>query len=302
MSSSAPQPTSAAFELACIQLTVQDDKPANIKNAIEHIERAAARGAQVIALPECWNCPYSNAKFPEYAEEVPEAGTAAAAVQARADKWPSVKALSDAAARLRVHVVGGSLPERRGDKLYNTSTVYSPSGDLIGKYSKIHLFDIDIPGKMTFKESDTLSGGSNLCYFEVNGIRIGIAICYDIRFPELFLIYSQKVNCHCILVPGAFNTTTGPRHWELLQRARAVDNQVYVSAISPARLPGASYQAWGHTSIVSPWGNVVATTDHDQDIVYGVISLEEVEGMRSQIPALFQRRNDLYQVMSTALE
>ena len=198
----------------------------NIANAVRHINEAVEGGARVVALPECWNCPYENKAFPVYCEEIPEVGDDSI----DASSSPSINALSCAAREHRVWVVGGSVPETRGGKLYNTATVFSPSGELIAKYSKIHLFDIDIPGKMTFKESDTLTGGNHVACFNVGNLKIGVAICYDIRFPELFLVYARKHQCHVMLVPGAFNTTTGPRHWELLQRARAVDNQVRRSA------------------------------------------------------------------------
>jgi omega-amidase len=195
----------------------------------------------VVALPECWNCPYSNAKFPEYAEEIPEAVSDGPSAAQLADS-PSIQSLCSAAKDHGIWIVGGSVPERRGDSLFNTCVVVDPDGVIRSKYSKIHLFDIDIPGKMTFKESDSLTGGSALATVEIHGVRVGIAICYDIRFPELFLAYHKRHQVECMLIPGAFNTTTGPRHWELLQRARAVDNQVWVSAISPSRVPGASYQ------------------------------------------------------------
>jgi len=117
------------------------------------------------------------------------------------------------------------------------------------------LFDIDVPGKITFKESDTLSPGDNLTIIDSPWGKIGVGICYDIRFPELAMLMREK-GVGLMVYPGAFNTTTGPLHWELLQRARAVDNQVFVATASPARNPDSSYQAWGHSSLISPWGEV----------------------------------------------
>ena len=145
-------------------------------------------------------------------------------------------------------MIGGTIPERslEDNKLYNTCTVWSPEGSLLATYRKIHLFDIDIPGGITFKESDVLSAGNSLAVFTIGGRKVGIGICYDMRFSELSRLY-RNLGCDLLIYPGAFNMKTGPLHWELLARARATDNQVYVSTISPARDKSAGYVAWGHS-------------------------------------------------------
>ncbi|KAG8509523.1 Omega-amidase NIT2 [Galemys pyrenaicus] len=183
----------------------------------------------------------------------------------------------------------------------------------------IHLFDIDVPGKITFQESKILSPGDNFSTFNTRGsvvqhriadgsliscafsvvttayCRVGLGICYDIRFAELAQIYAQR-DCQLLVYPGAFNMTTGPAHWELLQRGRALDNQLYVATVSPARDDKASYVAWGHSTVVSPWGEVLAKAGTEETIVYSDIDLKKLAEIRQQIPIYNQKRSDLYAV------
>ena len=289
---------SKSIRFAAIQLGVVVDKAANHAEAQARIEEAVSHGARLISLPECWNSPYSNASFPTYAEPI-----AAASEPIDEVASPSTALLRSLARRHGVWIVGGSIPERdpADGALYNTCTVWSPDGALLVKYRKMHLFDIDVPGKITFRESDTLKAGGQLATFEpMAGLKIGVGICYDMRFPELARLYALS-GCTMLVYPGAFNTTTGPLHWELLQRSRAVDNQLWFSAISPARNPDTTaYQAWGHTSVVSPWGEVVATTEHQPAIVYADIDLAAVETVRANIPVLKQRRTDVYTLHETS--
>ncbi|KAJ3080682.1 hypothetical protein HK102_002887 [Quaeritorhiza haematococci] len=170
----------------------------------------------------------------------------------------------------------------------------------MAKEAGIHLFDINIPNKIRFQESETLSPGNSLTHIPTEYGLIGIGICYDMRFPELAMIAARK-GCVAMIYPGAFNTTTGPLHWELLQRARAVDNQMYVAACSPARDPDpspGSYLAWGHSTIVDPMGAVVATTEEKEDIVYAEVDVEKVKVAREGIPVSRQRRFDVYKDVS----
>uniref|UniRef100_A0A0B7BE83 omega-amidase n=1 Tax=Arion vulgaris TaxID=1028688 RepID=A0A0B7BE83_9EUPU len=266
------------FKLALVQMAVGISKSDNIANAVKFIAEAAKVGANIVTLPECFNSPYGTKHFPEYAEPIP---------------GPSTQALAEAAKENSVYVVGGSIPERDGDKLYNTCTIFNPKGELVTQHRKIHLFDIDVPGKITFKESEVLSSGNQLTMFHTPYCSIGVGICYDIRFAEMAQIYASK-GCSLLLYPGAFNMTTGPAHWEALQRGRALDNQVYVATVSPARDFTAGYIAWGHSSIVNSWGEVIATTDEKESIVYADIDLGEVEDVRNMIPLRNQRRYDLY--------
>ncbi|TDH70592.1 hypothetical protein CCR75_005001 [Bremia lactucae] len=280
------------FKLALCQIAVGDDKQKNIALATAAVTEAATNAAQVVSLPECWNSPYSTASFPQYAESIPETKA-----NLNENDHPSTFALSQLAAKFQIYLVGGSIPEKdTADKFYNTSVIFSPEGEILGKHRKVHLFDIDVPGKITFKESDTLSPGDSVTLFDTPYCKIGVGICYDIRFPELSMLM-KKHGAKVLLFPGAFNLTTGPAHWELLQRARAVDNQLYVAATSPARGPEGGYQAWGHSSVISPWGEVVATCGHGESIVYGEVNLEKVEEMRNNIPTSNQTRSDLYELV-----
>jgi len=273
---------SLKFKLALIQLTVGPNKLDNLKRATQLIKEAATNGAQLVTLPECFNSPYGTGYFAEYAETLDQ---------------ESANCLSTAASDNKVHVIGGSFPEKKDGKLFNTCMVWGPKGDLLAVHRKMHLFDIDIPGKIRFQESETLSPGNELTTFQFGEYcQVGIGICYDMRFAEMAQLYAKK-GCQLLVYPGAFNTTTGPAHWELLQRSRAVDNQVYVATASPARIADSTYKAWGHSSVVSPWGEVIATTEHDEDIVYADIDLEYLHQIRDQIPLTRQRRTDVYEVV-----
>lgn len=210
----------------------------------------------IVALPECFNSPYGTKFFPEYAEEIPSGETSLA--------------LSKIAKELKIYLIGGTIPERKNNKLYNTCTVWNPEGTMEAIYRKMHLFDIDIPGEITFKESDSLTGGSELAMFNVGDVKIGLGICYDIRFEELAKLYRKK-GCNMLIYPGAFNMKTGPLHWELLARGRANDNQSFVAVISPARDASAGYIAYGHSMVVDPWANILTSAKADEEIVMAEI-------------------------------
>ncbi|KAL3497433.1 hypothetical protein ACH5RR_040165 [Cinchona calisaya] len=281
-----PTPPITKFKIGLCQLSVTADKERNILHARTAIEEAAEKGAKLVVLPEIWNGPYSNDSFPVYAEDI-DAGF---------DKSPSTAMLSEVARLLKITIIGGSIAERHGDKLYNTCCVFDTDGKLKAKHRKIHLFDIDIPGKISFKESKTLTAGESPTIVDTEVGRIGIGICYDIRFQELAVLYAAR-GAHLICYPGAFNMTTGPLHWELLQRARATDNQLYVATCSPARDANAGYVAWGHSSLVGPFGEVIATTEHDEAIIIAEVDYSQIEFRRTNLPLEKQRRGDLYQLV-----
>ncbi|KAL9230413.1 hypothetical protein vseg_005768 [Gypsophila vaccaria] len=281
-----PTPTIPKFKIALCQLLVTADKEKNIDHARKAIVDAAEKGAKLVLLPEIWNSPYANDSFPIYAEDIDAGGT----------ESPSTAMLSEVSSALKITIVGGSIPERVGDRVYNTCCVFDTEGKLIAKHRKIHLFDIDIPGKISFKESDTLTAGETPTIVDTEVGRIGIGICYDIRFQELAMIYAAR-GAHLLCYPGAFNMTTGPLHWELLQRARAVDNQLYVATCSPARDARAGYVAWGHSTLVGPFGEVLATTEHDEETIIAEIDYSIIEQRRSNLPLEKQRRGDLYQLV-----
>ncbi|KAI7900761.1 carbon-nitrogen hydrolase [Cokeromyces recurvatus] len=273
--------SSSLFKLALVQIGAGFDKSKNLSHAKAKILEAAKNGAQVVVLPECFNSPYGTKYFPEYAENL-EGGE-------------SVKMLSDAAKEGNVYLIGGSIPEKEEStgKIYNTLTAYDPFGKMIAKHRKVHLFDIDITGQIRFKESDVLSEGDWLTHIETKYGKLGVGICYDMRFPEMAMIAARK-GCLAMIYPGAFNMTTGPLHWELLQRARAVDNQMYVAACGPARDVNADYVAWGHSTIVDPKGEVIATCDEKETIIYADIDPANVQTYRKYLPLYDQRRFDIY--------
>ncbi|KAJ1847575.1 Omega-amidase nit3, partial [Coemansia sp. RSA 2703] len=166
-------------------------------------------------------------------------------------------------------------------------------GDLLAKHRKVHLFDINFPGRMVFQESEVLSAGNELTQFATPWGAVGLGICYDVRFPEMAMVAARR-GCLMMVYPGAFNTTTGPLHWELLMRARAMDNQIFVAACSPARDENAEYHAWGHSTVVDPYARVVASTDEKEGIVYADVDLSLVDEVRKAIPIYTQRRFDVY--------
>ncbi|KAI5454743.1 Omega-amidase nit3 [Naganishia albida] len=290
------------FKLALVQLAgLGKDKSKNLALARAGVRKAVQEGkANVVVLPEIFNSPYAVTAFRQYAEAIPASFPVPAADLASSES-ESVAALSGMAKENGVWLIGGSIPEieKNTDKIYNTCTVYNPAGDLVVKHRKVHLFDIDIPGKQTFKESETLTGGTTLNTFETPFGKIGLGICYDIRFPEMAMIAARQ-GCVAMIYPSAFNTTTGPIYWTLLQRARAVDNQIYVAMCSPARHPDASYQAYGHSSIVNPAGQVLAEADENEAIVYADIDPQFLAETRRGLPVTVQRRFDVYPDVSKA--
>ncbi|KAI0253888.1 carbon-nitrogen hydrolase [Lactifluus subvellereus] len=306
MSTVPPPPAFKPFNLALIQLgQIGADKAANLKHARDMIRKAAsgegAGGAQgkpdLIVLPECFNSPYGHVHFPVNAEPIGFRKGEKYSVEGSQSE--SVKMLSEAAKTEGVWLLGGSIPEKdpSDGNIYNTSTVYSPQGELVATHRKVHLFDIDIPGKIKFKESDTLTGGSTTNFFDTEFARVGLGICYDVRFPELAMI-SARQGCHVLIYPGAFNTTTGPLNWELLQRARAVDNQVFFSMCSPARDLTAGYHAWGHSSAFDPMGLKLVEAEDGETILHTRIDLQR---RPAGIPVTTQRRFDVYPDVSKGL-
>ena len=273
------------IKFAGIQMAVCANKSANLERASYLVEKAVTGGANVVCLPECFNSPYGTRYFKEYAEIIPGNTT---------------NHLSELAKRYKIHLIGGSIPESRKSELYNTCCVFGPDGGMLAKFSKVHLFDIDIPGKIRFQESDVLSAGQNIALFDVHGIKFGIGICYDIRFPELAHLMRLR-GVEVLLYPGAFNMVTGPIYWELLTRARAVDNQVYVASIAPARDENASYVSWGNSVIVDPTGKVAAGCDEKEDIIYCDFDRELIRSVRESIPTSLQKRHDLYEFKDKSL-
>ena len=284
------------MKLALIQIAAQTEKEASLQLAESYIRKAAAEGADLAVLPEMFCCPYSTENFPVYAES--ENGMCRTRMAA-------------AARENRVFLVAGSMPELDSDgRVYNTSYVFDREGKQIARHRKVHLFDINVEGGQYFRESDTLSAGDQITTFEIettefensgkssascsSPLRCGLMICYDIRFPEFAMKMAQK-GASLVIVPAAFNMTTGPAHWELLFRARALDDQVFMAGCSQARNAEAGgYISYGHSIVVSPWGEVLAQMDEREGMIIQEIDLSVPDRIREQLPVLKQRRTDLY--------
>ncbi|KAF2925718.1 hypothetical protein DAI22_06g073400 [Oryza sativa Japonica Group] len=278
-----PQPNATKYKVALLQLPVSPRKEENIARARARLDAAAAAGATLVVLPEIWNCPYSMETLPSHGEDI-DGGAS-----------PSVSMLSEVAARRRITIVGGSIPERSSGRLFNTCCVIGPDGQIKAKHRKLHLFEIDIPGDITFRESDTFTAGQEPTIVDTDVGRIGIGICHDIRFPELAMLYRSR-GAHLICYPSAFNMSTGQLLWDLMQKSRAVDNQLFVVTCSPARDPNAEsdYMIWGHSSLIGPFGEVIATAGHEEATVVGEIDHSMIQTIRDNLPLEMQRREDLY--------
>lgn len=266
------------LRVGLVQMSVGSCKATNIATAVKLIKSAATSGAKLVTLPECFNSPYGTQYFKEYAEPIP---------------GNSTSAISAAAKENNVHIIAGSIPEVDSGKLYNTCCIFNPAGNMVGKHRKIHLFDIDVPGKIRFQESEVLEAGNEPTMFEIGNRKIGVGICYDIRFPELAMRYRRE-GAEVLVYPGAFNMTTGPAHWEKLQIARALDNQLFVLTASPARDESATYHAWGHSMIVSPWGEVLAEAGSEEQVIVHDLDFSVLSSTRQNIPISTQRRPECY--------
>lgn len=267
------------LRVGLIQMDVVKEKEQNIAKAKEMIKKVVNKGAEFIILPEMFNCPYNASIFPKYAEKEGEY------------TWQELSAI---AKENQVFLVGGSIPEfDEQNRVYNTSYIFDNEGNQIGKHRKIHLFDIDVEGGQTFRESDTLTAGDSITVFETPYGKMGVVICYDFRFPELSRIIVQN-GAKFIIVPGAFNMTTGPAHWEILFRTRAVDNQVYTIGVAPARNYNSSYVSYGNSIIVDPWGSIVNRLGEEENVLIEDLDLDKIEKVRKELPLLKHIRNDVY--------
>jgi len=272
------------FRAALLQMRVSESKEDNLSRAAAMVGEAAAKGADLVVLPEMFNCPYQTELFPRYAEV--EGGTS----------W---QRLSQLAAAHKIILVGGSMPERdRDGRIYNTCFVFDQSGRAIAKHRKMHLFDIAVRNGQHFKESDTLSAGNKAVVFPTSFGVIGVMVCFDLRFPELARLLVDR-GAEVVIVPGAFNMTTGPAHWELLFRARALDNQCWFLGAAPARDASAGYVSYGHSLATDPWGDVIGHLDEQEGILLVDIDRERTAAIRDQLPLLHHRRRDVYRLHLT---
>lgn len=271
------------MKISLLQMKTLATPEENVKKIKAMLQIAKAAGAEMAVLPEMCCCPYENEAFVRYAMP--------------ADS-PFLMKLAEAAKALGIYLVAGSVPEADAGKIYNTSFVYDPKGECIARHRKVHLFDINVPGGQYFMESDTFTPGKEITSFDTPWGRFGLMICYDIRFPEMARLTAQNPDpfsrTNAIIVPAAFNLTTGPAHWEISFRMRALDQQIFMVGCAPARDENSSYQAWGHSIVTDPWGSVMVQMEEDEGIVTVELDLDRVGKVREQLPLLKHRRTDLY--------
>jgi predicted amidohydrolase len=271
---------SDSLRVSVVQMNSRDDKAKKIETALRLIDQAAAEGGRLIALPEIWSFLGSDEGSREAAETIP---------------GPTIELLAERARRHDVYIHAGSIQEvRDGDpRMYNTTALIDPRGDIIAKYSKIHMFDVVLDGVATYQESATVSPGDEIVLADVDGFTVGLSICYDIRFPELYRILALR-GAEIIMHPAAFTLTTGKDHWEVLIRARAIENTVYM--VSPAQV-GSDAEGkwcWGRSMIVNPWGTVVATAPDEETVITATLDRALLDRVRRQVPSLNNRMPDRY--------
>lgn len=269
------------IKIAAIQMSTVADKMENVRTVKTYLEKIKDENPDFVILPEMFCCPYQTENFPIYAEK--EGG-------------PVWQQLSGYAKQYGIYLIGGSMPEKDAEgNVYNTSYIFDREGKQIGKHRKVHLFDIDVKGGQTFKESDTLTAGDRETVFDTEFGKMGVMLCFDIRFPELSRMMVND-GAKVIFVPAAFNMTTGPAHWELSFRTRALDNQIYMVGCAPARDVSAGYISWGHSIVTDPWGRVTDMLDEKKGILLAELDMDYEEQVREELPLLKSRRKDIYQL------
>ncbi len=268
------------IKIAVCQIKTETDKAESMRKTEAMIAEASQNGADIVVLPEMFNCPYSNKYFRGFAE---------------AENGESVDTMSSWARDNGIILVGGSIPEKDGDKLHNTCFVFDRSGNVIARHRKAHMFDVEFENGISFKESKHFSPGNEITVFDTEYGKMGVIVCFDIRFPELSRAMAKR-GAQIIFCPAQFNMTTGPKHWELSLRARAMDNELFFVGASAARYEGFDYECWGHSAVVSPFGEVLASCDEKEQILYCDVDLDEIDSVRRQLPTFLKLREDLYTV------
>ena len=250
-----------------------------MEKAASLVRLAAQGGADIVALGEMFCCPYSGRFFRAAAKEGHER---------------TVEEMSRWARENGVYLVGGSIPEKDGERLYNSCFVFDRDGEIVVRHRKVHLFDVELPD-MRFKESDDFSPGSDVTVFDTEFGKMGAAVCFDLRFPELFRAMAVR-GARVIFVPAQFNMTTGPAHWAETLKIRAVDNELFIVGASAARYEGFDYECWGHSSIIGPYGETLAAADEKERIISADIDLSRIDEVRAQLPTFLRLRRDVYTV------
>jgi len=264
---------------AAIQMSSTPDKEENKETAEALIREAASAGAELVALPELWSCHGLEKVYRENAEPVPGHTT---------------EFLGDLARELGVYLLGGSILEGGTDseRLSNTSTFFDPSGEMSAVYRKIHLFDVKVSDK-EYLESANIAPGSEIVTAKAGAATLGLSVCYDVRFPELYRLLALR-GAEILAVPAAFTLQTGKDHWEILLRSRAVENQAFVIAPAQWGQKADRRQTYGRSMIVDPWGTVLATCPERDGYALATLDLDYLDRFRTEFPALANRRPEAY--------
>lgn len=265
--------------VAIVQMNSQDDTTANIAAAIDGIQRAAAGGARLISLPEVWTWLGPD-----------EGNTAAEPVPG-----PLTDQLGALARDLDIWLHAGSIYERveGEDRLYNTTVVFNPEGGIAATYRKIHMFDVDLEEATSYRESATIAPGDEIVTVDIDGVTVGLTICYDLRFPELFRILALR-GADVIMLPAAFTLATGRDHWEPLIRARAIENQVFMVAAAQVGKHPPAHWCYGRSMIVDPWGVVMAQASDAPTVISATLDLDQLGRVRRQVPSVANRMPEHY--------
>jgi predicted amidohydrolase len=268
------------MHVAVVQLGSQDDVALNLARVRHWVAQAAAAGAQLVTLPENFAFMGEEARKRELAERLDGAFPG-----------PILAALADAAAAHGVWVLGGGMPEKSDDpaRPYNTSVLVDPKGNVAATYRKVHLFDVSLPDGTSLRESAATSAGGEPVTTEVLGVRVGLSICYDLRFPELYRRLVDQ-GARIVTVPSAFTLTTGKDHWHPLLRARAIENQVYVVAPAQHGKHPRGRQTYGKSLVVDPWGEVVAQCMEGEGFAVARLDFEYQDRVRTSLPSLLHRK------------
>jgi deaminated glutathione amidase len=263
---------------AAVQLNSRSDKARNLAVAERLVAAAAADGAELVALPEKWNLLAGGEELLAGAEPL---------------DGPSLSAARGWARTLGIHLLAGSIAERGdGEKASNTSVLIGPDGEDLAVYRKIHMFDVDAGG-VSYRESEHEEAGSAIVTGPVGGLLAGLTVCYDLRFPELFRILAVR-GARLLTVPSAFTAATGRDHWEVLLRARAIENQAFVIAPNQVGEAPPHFDSFGHSAIVDPWGAVLATAPDEECFVAADLDLAAQDRVRESLPSLSNRRPQTY--------
>lgn len=265
--------------IGLVQMNSRDDVTKNIQDALAGIDEAANRGAHLVCLPEVWPFLGADAAPTTIGESIPGELT---------------KRLGERAQEHNIWLHAGSIYETvDGDeRMANTAVVFNPAGALIAKYQKIHLFDVELEGEMSFCESATIKPGESVVTFDMHGVTVGLATCYDLRFPELFRALAER-GSELVVLPAAFTMQTGRDHWETLIRARAIENTLFMAATGQVGSYAEGRRSFGRSMVVDPWGTVVAQASDVPGVTICTIDLDDVGRIRRQIPSLKNRRMDI---------